>query len=1085
MRGFKDLSSRSLLLAIILLTIATSSVFFNIKPILADSSILDGAEILSMTTLEDVAILENGNAQLALQMNVHNCSLAEIYRRALATPPDVGVDEAIPIPENRTEKIQVGGNITEIVMPVRREFYKSVEREQLSSFGFITGISNSSMVPKSKTDECIVSVSAFASPQVINVTGVDSDKTWEIIIGPKAPEFILNKVAFTKLMLTSLEGEQLYESFWSTRIKLPEGATLLDGDELAGLSWTVSFGGGTSMNASVSLDGSAIVLDETTVVTEQNFTATPEDLSEGLCAYRVFKIRYLLSNSTLICPIGDSVASDFSYSWTFPVWSSSISLPFDYGPLHASLTVTPSLTLSGYVGWEFGWVKRYGLWGIPYLSYEPKWFEAWISPEASVDVSLEASALVSYQKTWEATLFDWSITYYPIFTPLPVWADLQFSSTATLTCDAYGKLSMQVEVEAVASLKAGVRWTRTGGWSDILEASASASRTGPTLTVEAGASITPSLKFRVAFLFFSVAGPFIEFEPYANAAITYTPPTAKWELTVNFRINAGATFAGWLKEYLGLNDYSVNLYDAQLAKWSGQIGPYPSTILINLNPDAINLTSGATVYGTISSPYTGDKSGIVYIQCSTNGVTWNNVGPANSNSSGDYSLWWVPTSIGTYYVRSYWNGNSYYSAAMSSPFYPLTVSSPGLDIIPPITDLSKTGNLGLSGWYVSNVSITLTAVDDFSGVALTQYSFDEVIWITYTKPFTISTEGTTIIFYNSIDNAGNVEETKSETVRIDKTPPITVLHVGEPEFVIDDTVYLTSHTLITLAAQDDDSDVASTAYRIYNATYGSTWITYAQPFYLIGLSDGTYSTDCNSTDNAGKVEPINTVAVILDNTPPVANFTWTPSVPKVGGSITFDASVSTSNGGIIVKYEWDFGDGGHATGKIVTHTYTSSGTYTVTLNITDSLGFWDIEQKQIEVLPAPPPLSVSVRPLSASILVGQSVTFTSTVSGGYTPCSYQWYLNGNPVSAATSTTWTFTPTANGIYYVHLKVTDSEGNTTQSETARIAVAPPVPVGGYSVPLQVRAKAEPIIPYIALIAALTTVFTKLRPKTKRKR
>jgi hypothetical protein len=130
------------------------------------------------------------------------------------------------------------------------------------------------------------------------------------------------------------------------------------------------------------------------------------------------------------------------------------------------------------------------------------------------------------------------------------------------------------------------------------------------------------------------------------------------------------------------------------------------------------------------------------------------------------------------------------------------------------------------------------------------------------------------------------------------------------------------------------------------------------------------------------------------------------------------------------------------------------------------------------------PLSVSISPLSASIPMGQPVTFTSTVSGGYTPYSYQWYLNGNPVSGATSASWTFTPSMNGIYYVHLKVTDSEGNTTQSETARIAVAPPVPVGGYSVALQVHAKAEPIIPYIALMAILTVIFTKLRPKTKRK-
>jgi PKD repeat protein len=128
-------------------------------------------------------------------------------------------------------------------------------------------------------------------------------------------------------------------------------------------------------------------------------------------------------------------------------------------------------------------------------------------------------------------------------------------------------------------------------------------------------------------------------------------------------------------------------------------------------------------------------------------------------------------------------------------------------------------------------------------------------------------------------------------------------------------------------------------------------------------------------------------------------------------------------------------------------------------------------------------LSVSISPLSASILVGQSVTFTSTVSGGHPPYNYQWYLDGNPVSGATSNTWTFTPTAGGIYYVHLKVTDDEGNTAQSDTARITVAT-VPVGGYSIPIQVTTKAEPIIPYIAFIAALTAILTKLRPKTKRK-
>ena len=131
----------------------------------------------------------------------------------------------------------------------------------------------------------------------------------------------------------------------------------------------------------------------------------------------------------------------------------------------------------------------------------------------------------------------------------------------------------------------------------------------------------------------------------------------------------------------------------------------------------------------------------------------------------------------------------------------------------------------------------------------------------------------------------------------------------------------------------------------------------------------------------------------------------------------------------------------------------------------------------------PPPLSASINPLSASILVGESVTFTSTVSGGYTPYTYQWYLNGNPVSGATSDAWTFTPTESGIFYVYLKVTDAEGNTAQSDTARITVAA-VPVGGYSIPIQAPATAKPLTPYLILTAILTTIFTTIRRKTKRK-
>jgi len=177
---------------------------------------------------------------------------------------------------------------------------------------------------------------------------------------------------------------------------------------------------------------------------------------------------------------------------------------------------------------------------------------------------------------------------------------------------------------------------------------------------------------------------------------------------------------------------------------------------------------------------------------------------------------------------------------------------------------------------------------------------------------------------------------------------------------------------------------------------------------------------------------------------PVADFVWSPSEPEVDEVVTFDASASMPVGGEIVSYEWDFGDGSYASDKIVTHRYSTAGTFTVTLNVTDSEGLWDIEQKQIEVKAPPPPLTVSISPTSASILVGQSVTFTSTVSGGIPPYSYQWYLNGSAVPGATADSWTFTPVSVGVYEVYLNVTDNSGNIAISQTATVSVAPQITV-----------------------------------------
>lgn len=89
--------------------------------------------------------------------------------------------------------------------------------------------------------------------------------------------------------------------------------------------------------------------------------------------------------------------------------------------------------------------------------------------------------------------------------------------------------------------------------------------------------------------------------------------------------------------------------------------------------------------------------------------------------------------------------------------------------------------------------------------------------------------------------------------------------------------------------------------------------------------------------------------------PPQASFTYSPPTPYVGGTVTFDASASTPEGGNITSYIWNFGDCTPIVTKtgadnyIATHAFSAAGTFTVTLNVTDIEGLWSTTSKPIKV----------------------------------------------------------------------------------------------------------------------------------------
>ena len=77
---------------------------------------------------------------------------------------------------------------------------------------------------------------------------------------------------------------------------------------------------------------------------------------------------------------------------------------------------------------------------------------------------------------------------------------------------------------------------------------------------------------------------------------------------------------------------------------------------------------------------------------------------------------------------------------------------------------------------------------------------------------------------------------------------------------------------------------------------------------------------------------------VVPNQGPTASFS--ASAAAAGSASAFDGSASSDPDGTVARHDWNFGDGttlANAGAKLA-HTYTTPGTYTVTLTVTDDAG---------------------------------------------------------------------------------------------------------------------------------------------------
>ncbi len=250
------------------------------------------------------------------------------------------------------------------------------------------------------------------------------------------------------------------------------------------------------------------------------------------------------------------------------------------------------------------------------------------------------------------------------------------------------------------------------------------------------------------------------------------------------------------------------------------------------------------------------------------------------------------------------------------------------------------------------------------------------------------------------------------------------------------------------ASSSSDSDGSITTYA-WNFGDGSTdsgvarWHRFDNP--------GTYIVTLTVTDNNGATNTMTqAIQVGSINQAPVAAFAATPVQPMVNAWVQFDASASSDADGSIVSYAWNFGDGTTDSGSVIWHRFTSSGTFVVTLTVTDNDGATDSTSTAIQVGSAnqPPVASFIYSPTNPLVNAWIQFNATGSTDSDGTIASYAWNF-GDGTTDTGSVVW-HRFSAAGTYLVTITVTDNDGasSTTSQSVVVGGAANAAPTAAFS-------------------------------------
>ena len=174
--------------------------------------------------------------------------------------------------------------------------------------------------------------------------------------------------------------------------------------------------------------------------------------------------------------------------------------------------------------------------------------------------------------------------------------------------------------------------------------------------------------------------------------------------------------------------------------------------------------------------------------------------------------------------------------------------------------------------------------------------------------------------------------------------------------------------------------------------------------------------------NASGADSLTKVQYITVNASPTPQFSGTPQTNCSAPLSVQFTDQSAAGSGSITLWEWDFGDGFLSSAQNPQHNYTNTGTYNVSLRITNSLGCFKTLTKSNYINLSS--LKADFSNSSPSTCSAPATINFQNLSSGSGTLNYQWFFGDGGTSTALNPSYTYT--APGSYTVKLITTNSLG-----------------------------------------------------------